>query len=54
MIARLELVIDEEGSRHFFYEEIGSTREEIQVESGLLFAEVSEIYFPEFDFWNVG
>ena len=54
LIARLELVIDEDGSRHFFYEEIGSTREEIQVESGLLFDEVSEIYFPEFDFWRYG
>ena len=54
LIARLELVIDDDGTRHLFYEEIGSTREEIQVESGLLFDEVSEIYFPEFDFWNAG
>ena len=54
LIARLERVTDEDGFEHYFYEEIGGTREEIQIESDLSFHRVSEIFFPEFDFWKYG
>ena len=52
--ARLERVTDEDGFRHYFYEEIGGVRQEVQVEGDLSLHEVSEIFFPEFDFWKYG
>lgn len=53
-IALLEKIKDEDGSKHYFYEEVGGIREEVRVEGDLEFREVSEMFYPEFDFWITG
>ena len=53
-IALLEIIKDEDDSEHYFYEEIDGTREEVQIDSSLMYDEVSEMFFPEFDFWIKG
>lgn len=53
-IALLERIKDEDGSEHYFYEEIDGIREEVQIDSSLMYDEISEMFFPEFDFWIKG
>ena len=53
-ISLLERIEDEDGSKHYFYEEIDGIREEVQIGSSLMYDEISEMFFPEFDFWIKG